>query len=187
MLAGGKASRLGGDKANAMLAGSSLIERAVASLEAAGLEAFVVIKRDRPVELEGVDVVIEADEPQHALAGIATAIREAGDRQVIVLACDLPLLPVEYLEWLAAHDGGSLIPCPGGELQPLAARYSPSDLGLIEAALARQAPARQAAAELDATLITDDDLARFGDPAVMFFNVNTPEDLLRAEALLADR
>ncbi len=78
-------------------------------------------------------------------------------------------------------------PAPAESPQPLAARYSPSDLGLIEAALARQAPARQAAAELDATLITDNDLARFGDPAVMFFNVNTPEDLLRAEALLANR
>jgi len=185
VLAGGRASRLGGDKANAVLAGNSLLGRALASLEAAGLEAFVVSKRDRPVEVEGVEVVIEEDEPQHALAGIATAIRQAGDRQVIVLACDLPLLPVEYLEWLATRDGGTLIPCPGGEAQPLAARYSPADLGPIEAALAREAPVRQAAAGLGATLISDAELARFGDPAVTFFNVNTPEDLLRADELLA--
>jgi molybdopterin-guanine dinucleotide biosynthesis protein A len=187
VLAGGRASRLGGDKANATLAGSTLAARAVASLRAAGLEPFVVTKRDRPVDVEGARVVIEPDLPRHPLAGVATAIREAGQRPVVVLACDLPLLPVEYLAWLAGQEGETVVPCPGGAPQPLAARYRPDDLVTIDAALERQASAREAASGLGASFVGDGDLARFGDPSTMFLNVNTAADLARAEAALAAR
>ena len=185
VLAGGRASRLAGDKANAMLAGSTLAGRAVGSLRSAGLEPFVVTKRDRPVEVQGAQVVIETDLPQHPLTGVAAAIREAGGRDVVVLACDLPLLPVEYLAWLAGREGETVIPCPGGAPQPLAARYRPADLVTIDAALERQASAREAAGELRASFAGEDELSRFGDPAAMFLNVNTPGDLERAEGLLA--
>ena len=104
-----------------------------------------------------------------------------------MLACDLPLLPVDYLAWLAGHEGGTVIPCPGGDPQPLAARYSPQDLAVLEAALEAEAPARQAVAGLDATFVGDDELTRFGDPGRIFTNVNTPDDLARAEAVLAAR
>jgi molybdopterin-guanine dinucleotide biosynthesis protein A len=185
VLAGGRGSRIGFDKANLNLAGATLAERAVASLRQAGLDPFVVTKSDRPVAIDGVEVLVEADQPRHPLAGVAAAIRRADGRQVIVLACDLPLIPPAFFAWLAGLEGGSVVPCPGGESQPLAARYSPADLEPIEAALRREAPVREAAADLSATLVGDRELAAFGDPAVMFTNLNTPEDLRRVEGLIA--
>ncbi len=177
---------MGEDKANALIGGSTLASRAVASLRQAGLDPFIVTKRDRPVEIDGVEVLFEAEGRRHPLAGVAAAIREAAGRSVIVLACDLPLIPPAYFAWLAEHAAGTVIPCPGGRPQPLAARYGPADLEPIEAALARQAPVRDAAEELCATLVGDEELARFGDPASMFLNVNTAEDLRRAEVLLPE-
>lgn len=185
VLAGGRGNRIGGNKANMVLAGRTLAGRAVDSLRRAGLDPFVVTKRDRPVEIEGVEVLFEADEPQHPLAGLAAAIREAGGRRVVVLACDLPLLPVTYLGWLAGQTDGAVVPRVGAQVQPLAALYGPGDLETIEAALARQDPVKSAVARLSPTLVGDDGLRRFGDPTVMFSNVNTPEDLRRAEEVLA--
>ena len=185
VLAGGRGNRIGGNKANMVLAGRTLAGRAVDSLRRAGLDPFVVTKRDRPVEIEGVEVLFEADEPQHPLAGLAAAIREAGGRRVVVLACDLPLLPVTYLGWLAGQTDGAVVPRVGAQVQPLAALYGPGDLETIEAALARQDPVKSAVARLSPTLVGDDGLRRFGDPTVMFSNVNTPEDLRRAEQVLA--
>jgi molybdopterin-guanine dinucleotide biosynthesis protein A len=185
VLAGGRGNRIGGNKANMVLAGRTLAGRAVDSLRRAGLDPFVVTKRDRPVEIEGVEVLFEADEPQHPLAGLAAAIREAGGRRVVVLACDLPLLPVAYLGWLAGQTDGAVVPRVGAQVQPLAALYGPGDLETIEAALARQDPVKSAVARLSPTLVGDDGLRRFGDPTVMFSNVNTPEDLRRAEQVLA--
>lgn len=186
VLAGGRGSRIGENKANVLLAGCSLAERAVASLRQAGLDPFIVTKRDRPVDIESVEVLVEADEPQHPLTGVAAAIREAAGRPVIVLACDLPLLPVAFFTWLADHDGGTVIPCPGGQPQPLAGRYSPADLDPVESALRLHASAKSVVGQLPATLVGNDELSRFGDPAVIFSNVNSPADLRQAEALLPD-
>ena len=44
---------------------------------------------------------------------------------------------------------------------------------------------RDAVAALDPFVIAEERVARFGDPARIFFNVNSPEDLERAEQLLA--
>ena len=74
---------------------------------------------------------------------------------------------------------------PAERPSPLAARYRPADLVTIDAALERQASAREAAGELRACFAGEDELSRFGDPAAMFLNVNTPGDLERAEGLLA--
>lgn len=175
---------MGGHKANVSLAGSSLVTRAVRSLRQAGLDPFIVTKRDRPVEIEGVEVVVEADEPQHPLAGVVAAIRSASERPVIVLACDLPLLPSAYFAWLADHEAGTVIPSPGDRPQPLAGRYRPGDLESVESALRQEASAKFAVAQLSPTLVGDADLARFGNPAAIFSNVNTRADLRRAELLL---
>jgi molybdopterin-guanine dinucleotide biosynthesis protein A len=43
---------------------------------------------------------------------------------------------------------------------------------------------REAVAELDPYVIEEDRVARFGDPARIFFNVNSPEDLAAAERML---
>jgi GTP:adenosylcobinamide-phosphate guanylyltransferase len=42
-------------------------------------------------------------------------------------------------------------------------------------------------AELDPVRIGEEELQRFGDPEKLLFNVNTPDDLRRAEEMLAPR
>lgn len=186
VLAGGRGSRIGEDKANVSLAGSTLAARAVASLRKAGLNPFIVTKRDRPVEIDGVEVLVEPDEPRHPLTGVAAAIRRAGKHPVIVLACDLPLLPAAYFAWLADHEAGTVIPCPGGHPQPLAGRYRPVDLAPVESALEQEVSAKFAVAQLSPTLVDDAELTRFGDPETIFSNVNTQADLRHAEKLLRE-
>ena len=44
---------------------------------------------------------------------------------------------------------------------------------------------RDAVAGLDPHVISEESVARFGDPERIFFNVNSPQDLERAEQLLA--
>jgi len=187
VLAGGLATRMDGAKSGAELAGVPLIGHAVEAFRQAGLEPFIVTRGDRPSPLEGVEAVIEPDGPRHPLAGVAAAIRHAGGRDVIVLACDMPLLPPGLLAWLAGLPQGAAVPVSGGIPQPLAARYSPANLSVIESLLEGQMPARAVVEALDPRLIEDDELHDFGDPGRMFFNVNTPEDLRRAEVLLAER
>ena len=65
------------------------------------------------------------------------------------------------------------------------ARYTPELLPALREALGRQAPLHETLTALDPVIIGEHELRAFGDPARLLFNVNTPEDLERAEAMLA--
>jgi molybdopterin-guanine dinucleotide biosynthesis protein A len=74
---------------------------------------------------------------------------------------------------------------PGGRPQPLAARYCAGNLAPVRSALERQMPVKSIIEAIGPALIGETQLRRFGDPGQMFFNVNSPEDLRRAEEMLS--
>lgn len=186
VLAGGRGSRLGGAKATADLAGRPLIAYPLAAFAAAAIDAFVVAKggTELPRPLSGIEVLTEPSEPTHPLAGIVAALRHAG-RPLVVLGCDFPFAPPALLRALAAAPEPLVVPAPGGKPQPLIARWCPELLPRLEAALEREEPLRRTVAELGPRLLDDGELAGFGDPARVFFNVNTADDLRAAAAFLA--
>jgi molybdenum cofactor guanylyltransferase len=180
VLAGGRGSRLGGAKPTAELGGRPLISYPVAALAAAGLGALVVAKPATDLPRLDLEVVLEPADPTHPLAGIVTALRHA-DRPLVVLGCDFPFVPPALLRALAGAPEPLVVPAPGGDPQPLVARWSPSLLPRLGAALAREEPLRRTVASLGPRLLEDSELAEFGDPARTFFNVNTAADLRLAE------
>jgi molybdopterin-guanine dinucleotide biosynthesis protein A len=183
VLAGGRGSRLGGAKATVDLGGKPLIAYPLAALAAAGLDPFVVAKPGTEISALTVEVVVEPEEPVHPLAGIVAALRHAG-RPVVVLGCDFPFVPSALLRALADASEPLVVPAPGGDAQPLVARWTPMLLPALEAALAREEPLRRTVAALSPRRLDDAELARFGDPVRAFFNVNTPADLRAAADLL---
>lgn len=176
---------MGGGKAGTLLAGRPLISYPVEALRAAGLKPFVVTKGDRPVAglpgLGEVPVVFEPDEPRHPLLGILTALKHADGMDVIVLACDLPLLPASYLKWLATEASGTAVPRVEGRFQPLAARYGADAIETVAGAVTDEGPVTALVRALDPVILDEDRLRQFGDPARMFENVNSPGDADRVE------
>ncbi len=173
---------MGRPKAALELAGRPLIGYPIAAARAAGLEPFVVAKPDSELPALDCEVLAEPAEPVHPLTGIVAALEHAG-APLVVIACDLPLLPAALLAALAAREGELVVPADPRP-QPLAARYEPALLGRLRAALAMDQPLTRLAAEIGAEAIAAAELSRFGDPSEMFANVNEPDDLARIEALL---
>ncbi len=174
------------------LAGRMLISYPLAALARAGIEALVVAKPDTqlPTELGGggerpLGILREPAQPRHPLCGIVAALREAGERPLVVIACDMPLAAPDLLAALAVAPEPLVVPAPSGRLQPLQARYSAALLPALEAALDREEPLRRSIESLSPRLLGDDELARFGDPEQLFLNVNDESDLRRAAASLA--
>ncbi|MBK5110308.1 MAG: molybdenum cofactor guanylyltransferase [Thermoleophilia bacterium] len=184
VLAGGRASRLGGAKATAELAGRPLIEYPLSAADQAGLATIVVAKADSPLPPIDREIVIEPDLPRHPLAGVVAALEVGRDRPVLVLGCDLPLIGPELLRWLAGQSGPVVVPLAEGHLQPLAALYRPEILPALRAGLEAAVSLKDLVVSLDPRIVGEEELAPFGDPAEMFANVNTPEDLRRVTALL---
>jgi molybdopterin-guanine dinucleotide biosynthesis protein A len=184
VLAGGRGSRLGGAKPTAELAGRPLISYPLAALAEAGLEAVVVAKPDTDLPPLDADVLAEAAEPVHPLTGIVAALRQTG-RPIAVIGCDFPFVPAALLRALADAPEPLVVPAPGGEPQPLVARWTPALLPALDAALDREEALRRTVAALSPRLLEDAQLAPFGDPARIFFNVNTPADLRHAEGAVS--
>jgi molybdenum cofactor guanylyltransferase len=187
ILAGGLSRRMGEPKPMLELGGRTLLERAVAIVGAAGLDPLVVAKPDTPLPRVGARILSEPSEPRHPLTGVLAALNVSAGRGVVALACDMPLVPPRLVKWLAELDDGPAVCEVGGILQPLLARYPASCVPQIAASLADGAAARDAARALRPRIIAEPELRRFGDPARIAFNLNTREDLARAEALLAGR
>ena len=172
VLAGGRATRLGGAKALASLDGRPLLTRPVEALRAALDEGVVVAKAGTPLPALEVEVWVEPDEPRHPRAGLAHALARAGGRAILACAGDLPLVTPELVRRLAVCDAGgapAVVPRAGGRLQPLLARYEPAALEPLRTAPPGEALTATVAALHPRVVELDDDAP--------FTNVNTPEDL----------
>jgi molybdopterin-guanine dinucleotide biosynthesis protein A len=181
-LAGGLGSRLGARKAGIELGGRPLISYPLAAIAAAGLDAVVLTKPGEGLPALDVPVLVEPAEPRHPLCGIVAALRMG--RPIVAVACDLPFVAPGLIELLAEAREPLVVPTLGGRPQPLLARYEPGLLPQLEAALEREEPLTRTVESLGPRLLAEDELARFGDPRRLLFNVNDPDDLREAEALL---
>ncbi|MCU0313546.1 MAG: molybdenum cofactor guanylyltransferase [Solirubrobacteraceae bacterium] len=172
VLAGGAGSRVGGDKAALPVAGRPLISWPLAALRAVLAEVAVVAKEATVLPPVGYGVLVwrEPDEPRHPLAGVVEALRRAGGRPVVVLACDLPLVTPALVRALAEGDAGgapALVARAEGRLQPLCARYEPAARALLEGFDGSGRVVTQIEALGPAVLEVE---------AALLRNVNTPQD-----------
>jgi molybdopterin-guanine dinucleotide biosynthesis protein A len=184
ILAGGRATRLGQPKATAQLGRRPLLEYPLAALRGADLETAIVAKPDTPLPSVDARVWHEPAEPVHPLLGVVTALERSGGSAVVVCACDLPFVTPALVSRLAAAPEPLVVPRAGGRLHPLLARYAPSLLPALRHALERGASMQETVSALGPLTLDERDLRAFGDPDQLLFNVNTPADLERAEAML---
>ncbi len=185
VLAGGLGRRIGGGKAMVALDRRPLISYALEAVWRALGNVAIVAKPDTELpNVPGATLWIEPPEPRHPLTGILHALSLAEGRAVLVCAGDMPLVTPQLIAGIAGADPGSgcaVVASRDGELQPLLACYQPAALpGLAQAAQNPTIPLRTAVARLDPRRFEVD------DPDLLF-NVNSPDDLLQAAAMLSRR
>jgi molybdopterin-guanine dinucleotide biosynthesis protein A len=182
LLAGGRGARMGGPKLGVALRGKPLMSYPLQALCAALTDVAVIGKPDVELpSLSGVAVWIEPQEPQHPLVGVVEGLALAGGRSVLVCAADLPFITAEVISRLAAAPahGAPAVIAKGVDSgpQPLLGRYEPAAAELLApAAREARAPVREAVAAIGPGLLEVDEQ--------VLFNVNSPDDLLLAAALL---
>ncbi len=187
VLGGGRGQRLGGAKPTTPLGGCPLICRPLAAADGAGLETIVVAKPSTRLPRLRERVLLEPDRPSHPLRGVLSALEHAASRSpapdVVLLACDMPFLTGPLLVWLASLDGAAMAVLDGRP-QPLLARCPPDRLSALEHALDERRSLTGAIEAFRPRLLREPELARFGLPERLCFNVNEAEDLRRAEEWL---
>jgi molybdopterin-guanine dinucleotide biosynthesis protein A len=197
VVAGGRGRRLGlpVPKAMATLAGASLLERAVATLEGCCDEIVVAAPRDCPLTLPRSAVpirrVADSGDRRGPLAGLVAALEALPGRRSVVLGVDFPLIRPATLRFLLGRLAGgraAVIPVPAGVPQPLVAAYAEEASDSLPAQFrAGERSLTAAALALEPLLLGDSALRRCEGGLENFFNLNTPQDLARAEDLLLGR
>ncbi len=185
ILAGGHGLRIGGQKPTVKLHGKPLISYPVQAVSQVLSHVAILAKAGtRLPSLEGVAVWIEPESPRHPLVGITQALALAGGRPVLICAGDLPFVTPELIRRLVRADPGrapAVVACADERMQPLLGCYQPRALKLLSG------PARAATGRLmDAVAAIEPVLLEVDDPEELF-DVDSPDDLLQAAAMLDRR
>jgi molybdopterin-guanine dinucleotide biosynthesis protein A len=189
LLAGGKSSRMGCDKASLVLfgGGPTQAQRAVGLLRKFCARTCVSLRPGQavPEGLEHIPALLDSPLAQGPLSGILAAFEEDPDAAWLVLACDLPFVNGELLALLVArHFVEPATPflafasSGDGLPEPLCAIYGPAAWPFLKRHAARgHFSPRHIMAEENAALLQ---LPEGAAGALM--NLNTPQDLEEAIA-----
>lgn len=187
ILAGGKASRLGGvNKALLEVGQKTNIQRVLAALEPLCSDLVLVANDESLVDLP-LRLVFDSEPHAGVLPALVQGLEAAGYPLAIVVACDMPFLSTNLLAEQVGRAGGVdvVIPVVDGRPEPMHAVYrAPTCVSAIKAALA--AGERRMISFLDRVRVgyLNEDALRQLDPELRsFFNTNTPDDLARAREL----
>jgi molybdenum cofactor guanylyltransferase len=186
VVAGGRSTRFGGEKAAALLHGQPLLLWAAHRLQTA-CEPVAINARPGTLAEElaaghGLPVLHDAPgDPDGPLAGVKAGLAWAasvGARALAVSPCDAPLLPDDLFARLieAAGSGAAMAVTEEGR-QPLCAVWPTSALPMLTRALIGGAhpPTWRMLEEIGAEKV-------WFDRPEAFANINTREDLAAAEA-----
>ncbi len=187
IIAGGLASRFGGrDKSSLRVGNRPILDRQMEALRPLTDCLLVVANRPEPFATYGLDVVADAIPGVGALGGIYTALTAAKTEYVLVLAADLPFITAPFLRFVVAEAASVdlAIPRPADGYQPLCACYARACLEPIRRRIAAGVLSVHAlAAEVRTRQIGPAELAEYDPHGLLFFNVNAPADLARAQQL----
>lgn len=126
VLAGGRSSRMGRDKAFLTVNGERMIDRQLRLLREAGAkDLFVSGRRGVNYRVPGATVLLDKIESAGPAAGITAAMQVCDREFLMVLAVDLPALPVSALRELRrrVRAGRGVVPVHDRGYEPLVAIY----------------------------------------------------------------
>jgi molybdenum cofactor guanylyltransferase len=197
VLAGGAARRYGGrPKGLVELGGRRILDRVVEAVQAVVGEPPLLVANapDGPTWRPDLRTIPDVRPGCGSLGGIYTAVVAGGSGEggesdaVLCIAWDMPFVSRELLRALLLGSAGYDAFLPESDsrrgVEPLCAVYGPACGPAIERQLARgDLKAIGFHADVKVGTLPLVRVRAFGEPAMLFFNVNTPEDLEQAETL----
>jgi molybdopterin-guanine dinucleotide biosynthesis protein A len=196
VLAGGKSSRMGTDKAHLQLGGVTFAERAVSVLRLIAGKRVYFVENEKTFKedlLPEVSRVFDVFPERGALGGIHAALSNSRSEWAAVLACDFPFVTGDLLKHLAQiaenENAAAVAPIQSdGRPQPLCALYRVEPcLQIVCDLLAKNSqtpPARILLEKVETRRVKFQEIADLPGAGNFFFNVNSLTDFQEAEKIL---
>jgi molybdopterin-guanine dinucleotide biosynthesis protein A len=159
----------------------TLIETAVAALEPAVEEVFLLGGGAVPSALADLSRLPDVDDCRGPIAGVLSALRSTPGASWVIAACDLPRVNTRAVRWLIDRrepETTAVFPYINGYFEPLLAVYEPAARAYLEAAIADREFSLQVLPSVSEVVgaIPPPGLER------CWFNANEPSDFAALEA-----
>jgi molybdenum cofactor guanylyltransferase len=185
ILAGGQSSRMGANKALLDFEGVPLIAGLAQRFTAWFSQVLVVTNTPEQYAFLGLPMAGDRTPGLGPLGGLEAGLSASRYDLAFFAACDMPFINEPLIRFMLTQAPGHdiVVPRLGGEYEPMHAVYGRSVLPVITANLdSRRLKLLSIYSEARIREVTEAEVRRFGDPARLFFNCNTPEDLATARA-----
>ncbi len=185
ILAGGKSTRMGQNKALVRVKKHRMLEAIIRTLSGRFAE-ILVSANDNSYDDLNLRTVTDIFPGSGPLGGIHAGLKASGYNVNFVVACDMPFTDPGMAAYMVRQAEGydAVVPRIGEYYQPLFAVYTKNCLGAIETQLTNKMYKIISFYPLvKIRYMGLDEISKFGDPDRMFFNVNTPHDLETAKAM----
>ena len=177
---------MGRDKATVLLDGKPLIAHVFDVAKRVFTDIMVVSSLHTAVDGIKARVVKDILPLPGSLTGIVSALIASDTDYVFVLGGDMPFITAEAMRYVVEAAAGEdiIIPQTEGGLEPMHALYRRSCISPMLAALGRGHMKITGLLALLQVLVLPPDPVFFNRGVSVFMNINTEEDLRRAERLI---
>jgi len=183
ILAGGRSSRYGRNKALVEMNGIRLIERVIGVMEPLFEHLIIITNTPRDyayLELPMVEDVIKGLGP---IGGVFTGLQTLSDEAGFFVACDMPFLNGKLIRHMmyVMEDFDVVVPKVDWKIEALHAIYSKRCIPAIKELIDRQDyQIIKFFQSVRVRYLNKEEIRDFDPELRSFFNVNRPEELLKA-------
>tara|TARA_Y100000814_G_scaffold288463_1_gene259974 strand:+ start:376 stop:1011 length:636 start_codon:yes stop_codon:yes gene_type:complete len=189
ILAGGKSSRLGRDKAWEDVGGQRIIDRVIGALQSSCDEVLII--GDRPERQNELSlpkcIQYRSDElkGRGSIGGLYTGLKSSDTLWSLVVACDMPFISRELIRFMLSmiskNRCDAIVPIINGRYQPTHALYNSTCIPFIEKNISSGNFRMDSYFdEIYLEEISEDVINSIKGAELSFFNVNTEDDLFTA-------
>lgn len=190
LLAGGKSSRMGTNKALLPMSEEINISKIAGEMELAVDETVIITNSPQDFSFLNLPMVEDEFKGMGPLGGLHAGLSASKTDVNVITACDMPFIKAALIKELLNHSTGfdAVVPEIEGQLHPLFAVYRKSTLPLLTACL-KDHRLRMVAflEEIHVKILKESDFRMYQENrdlfTYMFYNMNNPEEYARAKEI----
>jgi len=192
VLAGGKSKRMGVDKRYVMFSGMNLLELSIKRLKGITEEVLVVMGEEENLDIEDARFVLDVEKNRGPMVGLFSGLYEMKNLYGLVTPLDTPLLTSEFLNYLKENAIGYDVTVPRWKrrIEPLIAVYFKNILPIMKEWITKEKDLTPylfiQELDLRVRFIEEEEISKFGNPEILFLNINTEEDLKTAKRVIGE-
>lgn len=185
VLAGGRSSRMGQNKALLPIGDMTAVERVIKKTAPFSDEQLLITNDLPAFSFLNINMTEDMRPYEGPLAGLETAMHHVFAEWYFLTACDMPLIQTSVLKYLSEFTGATeadaVIPEIEGRQHPLLALYRRKALPEVTACLSSNRRSVQALLDtITFDTVTENDMIKGGVPdteiASSFYNMNRPDE-----------